>query len=185
MKPVNNTFFAVVLAGERPGGSAIIQELGLAASVLIDVAGKSALARVIDALETSEMVDGGLLCGGAAEVSAWRLAGSKSRAAGPPSPAGNVYSIARTGSVDSPLGQVISERGSTRRFERAEIPFDKFAAVLSAATATVAADFLEEGQPTLLDPYLIVNGVQDLPSGSYFLSSGEARLEELKRGEMP
>ena len=68
MKPVKNTFFAVVLAGERPGGSAIIQELGLAASVLIDVAGKSALARVIDALETSEMVDGGLLCGPAAEI---------------------------------------------------------------------------------------------------------------------
>jgi molybdopterin-guanine dinucleotide biosynthesis protein A len=58
-----NKFAAVVLAGERPGGSAFSRELGLAASVLVDVAGKPALARVIEALETSEMVDGGLLCG--------------------------------------------------------------------------------------------------------------------------
>ncbi len=122
--------------------------------------------------------------GGAAEVSAWRSSGSQSRAVGLPASPGQVYSIARAKSIDSPLGQVISERGSTRRFERTQIPFDKFAAVLSAATAPVAADFLEEGQPTLLDPYLIVNGVQDLPSGSYFLSSGEARLEELKQGKM-
>lgn len=65
---VEHKFVAVVLAGERPGGSAISQELGLAASVLVDVAGKSALARVIDALETSEMVDGGVLCGPVAEI---------------------------------------------------------------------------------------------------------------------
>ncbi len=68
VRPVNYKFAAVVLAGERPGGSAIAQELGLAAGVLVNVAGKSALARVIDALETSEMVDGGLLCGPAAEI---------------------------------------------------------------------------------------------------------------------
>jgi GTP:adenosylcobinamide-phosphate guanylyltransferase len=60
---VKHTFAAVVLAGERPGGSAISRELGLAASVLVDVAGKSALARVIDAIEASEMVEGGLLSG--------------------------------------------------------------------------------------------------------------------------
>jgi molybdopterin-guanine dinucleotide biosynthesis protein A len=65
---VINKFVAVVLAGERPGGSAISRELGLAASVLVDVAGKSALARVIEALETSEMVEGGLLCGPAEEI---------------------------------------------------------------------------------------------------------------------
>ena len=66
--PVEHKYAAVVLAGERPGGSAISRELGLAASVLVDVAGKPALARVIDALEASEMVEGGLLCGPAAEI---------------------------------------------------------------------------------------------------------------------
>jgi GTP:adenosylcobinamide-phosphate guanylyltransferase len=58
----------VVLAGERPGGSAFSRELGLPASVLVDVAGKSALARVIDALEQSRSVAGGLLCGPAREI---------------------------------------------------------------------------------------------------------------------
>ena len=63
-----NKFAAVVLAGERPGGSAFSRELGLAAGVLVEVAGKPALARVIDALETSEMVEGGLLCGPVEEI---------------------------------------------------------------------------------------------------------------------
>jgi molybdopterin-guanine dinucleotide biosynthesis protein A len=56
-------FAAAVLAGERPGGSAFSRELGLPASVLVDVAGRSALARVIEALESAETVDGGVLCG--------------------------------------------------------------------------------------------------------------------------
>jgi hypothetical protein len=61
-------FAAVVLAGERPGGSKFSRELGLAASVLVDVAGKSALARVIEALESSRSVDGGVLCGPAEPI---------------------------------------------------------------------------------------------------------------------
>jgi molybdopterin-guanine dinucleotide biosynthesis protein A len=65
---VKKNFAAVVLAGERPGGSDFSRELGLAASVLVDVAGKSALARVIEALESSESVDSGVLCGPAEEV---------------------------------------------------------------------------------------------------------------------
>ena len=68
MRPVKHKYTAVVLAGERPGGSAISQELGLATSVLVKVAGKSALARVIETLETSEMVEGGLLCGPVEEI---------------------------------------------------------------------------------------------------------------------
>jgi len=68
MRPVKHQFAAVVLAGERPGGSAISQELDLSANVLVNVAGKSALARVIETLETSEMVEGGLLCGPVEEI---------------------------------------------------------------------------------------------------------------------
>ncbi len=66
--PLKPKFAAVVLAGERPDGSVISKELDLTASVLVDVAGKPALARVIDALETSEMVDGGLLSGPVEEI---------------------------------------------------------------------------------------------------------------------
>lgn len=65
---MNTAFSSVVLAGERPGGSAFSRELGLQASVLVDVAGRSALQRVIDALENSRLVQGGLLCGPAENV---------------------------------------------------------------------------------------------------------------------
>jgi molybdopterin-guanine dinucleotide biosynthesis protein A len=61
-------FAAVVLAGERPGGSKFSRELGLVSSVLVDVAGKSALARVIGALESSQSVTGGMLCGPAEDI---------------------------------------------------------------------------------------------------------------------
>jgi molybdopterin-guanine dinucleotide biosynthesis protein A len=60
---MSSIFAAVVLAGERPGGSDFSRKLGLASSVLVDVAGKSALARVIEALESSRSVNGGVLCG--------------------------------------------------------------------------------------------------------------------------
>ena len=56
-------FRAVVLAGERPGVSVLIRALGLRASVLVDVAGKSALQRVLEALHGAQSVAGGLVCG--------------------------------------------------------------------------------------------------------------------------
>jgi hypothetical protein len=65
---MHKSFAAVVLAGERPGGSDFSRELGLAASVLVDVAGKSALGRVIDVLGSSESVESGVLCGPAENV---------------------------------------------------------------------------------------------------------------------
>ena len=61
--PSQASFSAVVLAGERPGGSDFSRELELPASVLADVAGQTALERVIGALRASDCVDGGLLCG--------------------------------------------------------------------------------------------------------------------------
>jgi len=61
-------FGAVVLAGERPGGSALSRELGLASGVLVDVAGKSALQRVIEALKGAGQVSGGILCGPIDEI---------------------------------------------------------------------------------------------------------------------
>ena len=127
----------------------------------------------------------------AAEVASWRLVGPKSR---PPqtAPAGRVHSLLDpisegqkgTGLEGSPLGRVVSERGSTRRFDRSDIPFEKFAAILTAAASPVSADFLGAEQTSILHPYLIVNGVQNLASGSYFLSAGESKLEELRLGEM-
>jgi hypothetical protein len=58
----------VVLAGERPGGNALARALGVPAGVLADVAGQTALSRVLAALRASRRVAGGVLCGPAAEV---------------------------------------------------------------------------------------------------------------------
>lgn len=62
------TFRALVLAGERPGGSALSRAAGVPAGVLVPVAGKSAVERVVDALQASPWVDDCLLCGPEASV---------------------------------------------------------------------------------------------------------------------
>ena len=80
------------------------------------------------------------------------------------------------------LGAAILKRGSTRRFALKSIPFSKFSAVLSSATTPVAADFLPPAQPSLLDTYIIVNGVEDLAAGSYFYSPAGDGLESLTPG---
>lgn len=59
---------AVILAGERPGGSPLAQAFGVAAGVLVPVAGEPAIARVFAALRASACIDGGLLCGPAQAI---------------------------------------------------------------------------------------------------------------------
>ena len=83
-----------------------------------------------------------------------------------------------------PLGEAILQRGSTRRFARESIPLAKFSAVLASATTPVAADFLDPGQPSLLETYLIANGVEDLEPGSYRYSPGQSSLELLRHGNL-
>ena len=83
-----------------------------------------------------------------------------------------------------PLGQAILERGSTRRFTRRSIPLAKFSRVLAAAATPVAADFLPPGRPSLLDTYIIANGVADLAAGSYFYSPSGKGLQSLKEGSL-
>ena len=61
-------FSSVILAGERPGGNALSQALNLSASVMVPVAGKPALERVMAALEKSQLVSSGLICGPSNEV---------------------------------------------------------------------------------------------------------------------
>lgn len=61
-------FRSVILAGERPGGSALSHAFNIAASVMVPVAGKPSLARVIQAINDSEQADGGIICGPSADV---------------------------------------------------------------------------------------------------------------------
>lgn len=59
---------AIVLAGERAGGSALARAEGVAAGVLTDVAGSTCIERVVAALRASRSVGGGLLVGPAAPL---------------------------------------------------------------------------------------------------------------------
>ena len=61
-------FTSVVLAGERPGRSPLSQALDLPASVLVDVAGKPSLQRVLEAVAAAKKVEAGLVCGPAEPV---------------------------------------------------------------------------------------------------------------------
>lgn len=62
------TFTAVVMAGERPGGSALSRALNVPAGVLVPVAGRPALLRVLAALRSSRGIEPGLVCGPAPAV---------------------------------------------------------------------------------------------------------------------
>lgn len=57
------TIPAIVLAGERPGGNALAQQFDLPAGVLVEVAGKPCITRVIETLSAASSIDGGLICG--------------------------------------------------------------------------------------------------------------------------
>ena len=61
-------FRSIILAGERPGGSPISHAFNVAASVMVPVAGKPALSRVMEAIEESQQVGGGIICGPSADV---------------------------------------------------------------------------------------------------------------------
>jgi SagB-type dehydrogenase family enzyme len=81
------------------------------------------------------------------------------------------------------LGDVIRQRGSTRRFAREPMSFSQLSAILAHATTGVPADFLGPGGPSLLDIYLIANAVTDLPSGSYVFVPQEQALQLLSAGD--
>ncbi len=59
---------SIILAGERPGGSALSHAFNITASVMVPVAGKPALAHVMQAITDSRLVGGGIICGPSADV---------------------------------------------------------------------------------------------------------------------
>ena len=54
---------AVLLAGDRPGGSRLAQATGVPAGALVPVAGQPCIARALAALRTAPSIDGGLIVG--------------------------------------------------------------------------------------------------------------------------
>ena len=81
--------------------------------------------------------------------------------------------------VSAGLGEVIAERGSTRRFARESIPLAQFSALLAAASTRFPADY----GGGLTDHYLIVNAVDGLEPGAYHYARESGELELLKAGE--
>ena len=112
------------------------------------------------------------------EVAAWRstaLAAQEKRhepGAGTP--------VSASGYSGSPVGAVINDRGSTRRFAREPVPLEQFHSVLSAATQPSRWDFQDRG--SLNDLYLIVNAVESLEPGAYFFSVENQELTPLRSG---
>jgi SagB-type dehydrogenase family enzyme len=116
------------------------------------------------------------------EVSAWR----GSLATRPGQSAGRHYPLRPLDPSLAPpgtLGEVIRQRGSTRRFAREPILFSQLSAMLAHATTGVPADFLGPGGTSLLDVYLIAHAVTDLPVGSYVFVPQEHALEQLGAGD--
>ncbi len=95
---------------------------------------------------------------------------------------GTEHPLATNAPHVNPLGQVIRQRGSTRRFAHEAMSYAQLSAILTHATTGFAADFLSPEAPTLLKPYLIVNAVEGLPSGSYVFSPPDQALFCLQEG---
>jgi SagB-type dehydrogenase family enzyme len=83
----------------------------------------------------------------------------------------------------APLDQVIRHRGSARFFARESISFAQLSTVLARSTQGVSADFLTLTGTTLIDLYLIVNAVEDLPAGTYIFHRHCNALELLREGD--
>jgi SagB-type dehydrogenase family enzyme len=118
----------------------------------------------------------------ATEVAAWRGPPPAQRS---PAPSGELYPLRPLGDADLPtetIEQVILRRGSSRRFSRTPLSFAQLSTILQAATQGIPADFLGAPQDRLNDLYLIVNAVDDLPTGLYVLRREQPTLELLRRG---
>jgi SagB-type dehydrogenase family enzyme len=76
------------------------------------------------------------------------------------------------------LGETILRRGSTRTFARESIPAGDLATIMETSKAPLHTDF-----PALVDAYLIVNSVDDLPSGAYFYRREYGSFDLLKVGD--
>jgi SagB-type dehydrogenase family enzyme len=100
-------------------------------------------------------------------------------------PMGELFPLRPLSAGDAPpatIEQVILRRGSSRRFSRASISYTQLSTILQRATQGIPADFLDPPGAMLNDLYLIVNAVDDLPSGAYVFRRDRGALELLRRG---
>jgi len=116
------------------------------------------------------------------EVAAWRGAASVAPLA---SPSGRLFPLRLLNDKEAPndaIEEVISRRGSSRRFARQPISLEQLSTALSSIGG-IAADFTQSGGRLLNYAYIIVNAVEGLPCGSYVYRPGESALELLRERE--
>jgi SagB-type dehydrogenase family enzyme len=119
---------------------------------------------------------------GEAETAAWH--GRTSPNVWPES-TGELFPLRPLRDADIPADtteQVILRRGSSRRFARVPIGYAQLSTMLQRVTRGIPADFLDPPGVMLNDLYLIVNAVEDLPSGAYVFRRDHQALELLRRG---
>ena len=81
------------------------------------------------------------------------------------------------------IEDVIQRRGSTRRFARKAMPYADLSVIIDRATRGIPSDLLEPDRVPLNDIYAIVNRVDGLPPGAYFIRKEGHGMELLKPGD--
>ena len=114
-----------------------------------------------------------------ADVVTWRGALGQS----PKPRVGSPYPLDPNLPESSSLSEAIRQRGSTRRFAHDPVSFAHLSAILAHATTGIPADFLDPPGASLLHLYLIINAVEDIPSGSYVFSPSDQTLNSLQTGD--
>jgi SagB-type dehydrogenase family enzyme len=102
-----------------------------------------------------------------------------------PKPEGRLFylkEIAPEEMLRDTVHQVILRRGSTRMFSNRSMTFSQLSTILCRAARGIPADFLVPVGARLNDMYVIVNSVDEIPSGSYFFRQEEKAIELLKEG---
>jgi SagB-type dehydrogenase family enzyme len=102
-----------------------------------------------------------------------------------PALTGELFPLRPLSDAEAPtdtIEQVILRRGSSRRFAPVPIGFAQLSTLLQRATGGIPADFLDPPGAMLNDLYLIVNAVDDLPSGAYVFRRDQQALELLRPG---
>jgi SagB-type dehydrogenase family enzyme len=92
---------------------------------------------------------------------------------------GAIARPARIASEDAmDLGETILTRGSTRVFARKAIGGEELATIMGASSRHPRADF-----PQMIEPYLIVNAVDEMESGAYCYHRDTGSFELIKPGD--
>ncbi len=80
------------------------------------------------------------------------------------------------------IGDLILQRGSTRRFSKKPITIRQLQNILYLASINIPFDFITDEQ-SLIDIYFIANSVSNLQSGKYYYNKLENKIEELEKGD--